>query len=266
MRPVLAFLAVLASAAPQAGCSFAPRYAPLALPPASDSALRAAFVELGAYEWASSAPCDVRFLAVPPALAGQASGEVIVSHGREEQRLAPGDVLVVQGPGRIRASGTALALFAGLSPERCDEAIAAGHRGWSIVRAATAPELTWKGPAGGTMHAHLDVQDFKSPSVYFGRLSGDAPVAEHAHDGSREVLCAVQASGTFTLAGEAHRLGPHECLQVPPSVRHAYSPDPGTGIVAFQMYVPPGPEQRFKKLAASALAGQAPPPAVPAGR
>jgi hypothetical protein len=46
---------------------------------------------------------------------------------------------------------------------------------------------------------------------------------------------------------------------VPPSVRHAYRPDPGTGIVAFQMYAPPGPEQRFKKLAALPLA-------VPAAR
>jgi mannose-6-phosphate isomerase-like protein (cupin superfamily) len=257
MRKALPFdvaLATLSALAVPAGsgCSFGPRYAQLALPPAADSAVRAAFVELGSYEWASSSACDVRFLAA-------ASGEALVTHGREEQRLAPGDVLVVQGPGRIRASGKAVALVAAFSPERCDEAIAAGHRGWSIVRAGTAPELSWAAPSGGNMHAHLDVQDFKSPSVYFGRLSGDAAVAEHAHDGSREVLCAVQASGTLTLEGVAHHLGPRECAQVPPSVRHAYRPDPGTGIVAFQMYAPPGPEQRFKKLAALPLA-------VPAAR
>jgi mannose-6-phosphate isomerase-like protein (cupin superfamily) len=242
MRLSLPLVAALLTAG--TGCGAGQRYAPLALPPASDSALRAAFVELGSYEWASSAACEVRFLAA-------ASGDVLVSRGPEEQHLSPGDVLVVQGPGRIRASGKAVVVAAAYSPQRCDEAIAAGHRGWSIARADTAPELSWAGTSGGSMHAHLDVQDFKSPSVYFGRLSGDAAVAEHAHDGSREVLCALQASGTFTLDGVAHHLGPRECVQVPPSARHAYRPDPGTGIVAFQMYAPPGPEQRFKKLAAA---------------
>jgi hypothetical protein len=44
---------------------------------------------------------------------------------------------------------------------------------------------------------------------------------------------------------------------VPPGVRHFWTPAPGSKLVAFQLYSPPGPEQRFKKLAAGEAAGAA---------
>lgn len=60
------------------------------------------------------------------------------------------------------------------------------------------------------MHAHLDVEADVSgtPSLYLGRLSGTAGVAEHVHATWMRILAAVEASGTFTLAGAARRLGP----------------------------------------------------------
>ena len=39
---------------------------------------------------------------------------------------------------------------------------------------------------------------------------------------------------------------------VPPATKHAWKPDEGSTLVAIQLYTPPGPEQRFKALAAAA--------------
>ena len=88
-----------------------------------------------------------------------------------------------------------------------------------------------------------------SPNAYMGRLEGIAPVAEHVHPDSWEILCAVDAAGTFTLDGKDQRLGPKQIVVVPPNTKHAWKPDDGKKLVAIQLYGPPGPEQRFKKLA-----------------
>ncbi len=112
------------------------------------------------------------------------------------------------------------------------------------MHAADAPELTW---ANGAMHAHLDGE--KLPYAYVGRLEGTAPVAEHVHESSWEVLCAIEASGTFTVAGVAKRLGARTCVSVPPATKHSWTPDPGTKLVGVQFYDPPGPQSRFKALA-----------------
>jgi mannose-6-phosphate isomerase-like protein (cupin superfamily) len=104
------------------------------------------------------------------------------------------------------------------------------------------------------MHAHLDVGREVSPEAYLGRLSGTASVAEHTHPGAWEVLAAVEAAGTFTIDGVDHRLGPRQVIAIPPDTRHAWKADPGSRLVAIQLYDPPGPEQRFLGLAAAAKA------------
>jgi len=132
-----------------------------------------------------------------------------------------------------------------------DHACAAAEPGQleaKIIRASAAPDLAF---AGGKMHVHLDADDRAiAPFAYVGRLEGTAPVAEHAHDGSWEVLCAVEAAGTFTLAGVANRLAPKTCVTVPPNAKHSWVPDANSTLRAVQLYAPPGPEQRFKALAA----------------
>jgi mannose-6-phosphate isomerase-like protein (cupin superfamily) len=156
--------------------------------------------------------------------------------------LATGDVLVIRGvPEKNETlSGSGLALIVAAQDSGCVTRT-------RVVRATQARELTF---AGGTMHAHLDIDDRDVASFYLGRLSGTASVPEHAHEQSWEVLCAVEASGTLTLDGKESRLGPRTCVSVPPGAKHSWKPDPGSNLVAVQMYSPPGPEQRFKKLAA----------------
>ena len=101
------------------------------------------------------------------------------------------------------------------------------------------------------MRAYLNVGAKLSPNVYLGRLEGTAAVAEHEHTTSSETLIAIEGSGTFTVDGKDSRLGPRQIVHVPKGTKHAWKPDPGTKLVAIQLYEPPGPEQRFVGLAAA---------------
>jgi hypothetical protein len=164
------------------------------------------------------------------------------------ERLGPGDVLAVRGepePNARRLVGQGLTLVVSAQDTGCVTRS-------RLVRADHARELVFM---SGTMHARLDVEDPDVASFYLGRLSGTSGVPEHAHDRSWEVLCAIDASGVFTLGGQEARLGPRSCVSVAPGAKHSWKPDPGSNLTAVQMYSPPGPEQRFKKLAADERAG-----------
>jgi mannose-6-phosphate isomerase-like protein (cupin superfamily) len=170
--------------------------------------------------------------------------------------LAQGDVAAHRGQHWIRVSGQGLVLVARARLTACD-----GPPLHTVVKADAARDLSFM---HGAMHARLDLDDRGvAPSFYFGRLSGTAAVPEHEHAGTWELLCAVDAAGSFTLAGTASRLGARQCVTVPPDTKHSWQPDPGSTLSAVQMYWPPGPEQRFKKLAADEQAG-APPGAASA--
>jgi mannose-6-phosphate isomerase-like protein (cupin superfamily) len=168
------------------------------------------------------------------------------------ETLDEGDALVAVGQGTLEiatslpSARVAVARVVPTAP--CGSS---GPLAKQVVRASAAPELTW---AGGTMHAHLDVEKNLSPVAYLGRLSGSAPVAEHTHPDSWELICAIEASGTFRIRGEDTRMRAGQCAAVPPGDKHQWTPDPGTSLTAVQVYVPPGPEQRFRALAAAAAA------------
>jgi hypothetical protein len=168
------------------------------------------------------------------------------------ETLSPGDLLVVTWPTSIALGGNGTAVVAATPPGGCAirDLPATVKR---IVRATDNPEIVW---AGGAMKAHLDVEKDVLADLYVGRLEGTAPVPEHAHPGTWEVLCAIEASGTLTLAGEDKKIVSQTCTVVPPDTKHAWKPDPGSKLVAVQLYSPPGPEQRFKKLAADAASGK----------
>jgi mannose-6-phosphate isomerase-like protein (cupin superfamily) len=163
-------------------------------------------------------------------------------------QLAQGDIAAIRGETPILLKGDGAVLVARARLTSCDAAPAR-----TLVKADSAHELSFM---HGTMRARLDLDDRDvAPSFYFGRLSGTAAVAEHAHAGTWELLCAVEASGTFTLAGAPSHLGARTCITIPPDTKHSWQPDTGSTLTALQTYWPPGPEQRFKKLAADDLAG-----------
>jgi mannose-6-phosphate isomerase-like protein (cupin superfamily) len=224
---------------------------PSSTPSPADGPLRARFLDLSSHPAIPVGVCQLVMVNV-------AKGTAMVA----DEKLSAGDILTAVGEGGaasadLAASGDGTVLVATARIVPCEGGLEAG-RGVPgpgmlrkrVVRGSVAPELTW---AGGAMHAHLDLDDRDvAPSAYMGRLEGTASVAEHTHPESWEVLAALEASGTFTLAGKEMRLEPKQIVVVPPDTKHAWRPDPGSKLVAIQMYAPPGPEQRFKKLAAEA--------------
>lgn len=169
------------------------------------------------------------------------------------EELAVGDFLVVHGDGAFDVRGSGVALVAALRPAPPHSCTRAANGppeplDHQVVRAGSAPELAW---GGGKMKAHLDVEADAS-GVYFGRLEAGAAVAEHAHEGSWEVLGAVDGAGTFVLDGKPRHIGARDVVVIPPKTKHAFTPDAGSALVAIQFYSPAGPEQRLRALAAAA--------------
>jgi len=162
--------------------------------------------------------------------------------------LAQGDIAAIRGLPAVvvRGEGTVLVAKARLTACAAPPLL-------TVVKADASRDLSFM---HGTMHARPDLDDRTlAPSFYFGHLSGTAAVSEHAHAGTWELFCAVEAAGTFTLSGAPQHLGARTCITVPPDTKHSWQPDAGSTLTALQMYWPPGPEQRFKKLAADELAG-----------
>jgi mannose-6-phosphate isomerase-like protein (cupin superfamily) len=181
--------------------------------------------------------CDVLFVAA-------AKGSFSVSG----QALGQGDVVRVSAVDALELKGSGLAVVVSALHDCTAAGPAPAATAVRVARANDAKDLSW---AGGAMHARLDMESEASPDVYVGRIEGTAPVAEHDHASSWEVLCAIEASGTFTLDGvPTHIVGP-AIVAVPPGRRHSWQPDAGSKLVAVQVYSPPGPEQRFKALAAA---------------
>jgi mannose-6-phosphate isomerase-like protein (cupin superfamily) len=191
--------------------------------------------------------CDVVYVAV-------GRGALTVAG----QRLAGGDLVMARGfpkAGALEVAGSGQAVVVTALHDDCPPAPAVSADAASpfapaevrVVRGAETKDLAW---AGGTMHARLDLEPEVSPEAYVGRLEGTAPVAEHDHATSWEILAALEGSGTFTLDGVARAIKAPEVVAVPPGRKHSWRPDPGVKLVAVQVYAPPGPEQRFKALAA----------------
>jgi mannose-6-phosphate isomerase-like protein (cupin superfamily) len=211
-----------------------------ASPPRPEPKLsEAAFVE-GAKKLTPD-PCSRLYLAVAKGTANVGS-----------DTLAVNDILVVTYPQPVEVKATGLAVSV-ILPLECPGAGAKPVK--TIIRAKEAPEVAW---AKGAMKAHLDVGPKVSPELYLGRLEGTEAAKEHVHATSAEKIIAIEAAGTFTIDGVDHRLGPKQIMTVPRNTKHAYKPDPSSKLVAWQIYEPPGPEQRFLALAAAEKDGGAP--------
>lgn len=207
-------------------------------------AVNASFLEVGKVATrVEHVACETRAVIV---VRGTVSARLFYPQNRSaEDRLAAGDVLLTQGRGHYDLSGDGTAVFAIVQPPAC-EPNQFTDLTKKVIRGNVVPALV---VANGGLTVHLDVEGANAAVAYIGRLEGTAPVAEHAHDSSWEVLCAVEAKGTLTVAGVPQRVTSHTCAKVPPRAKHAWKPDEGTTLVAVQFYTPPGPEQRFKAMA-----------------
>ncbi len=89
------------------------------------------------------------------------------------------------------------------------------------------------------------------------RFSADADVDEHVHEQSWETVVVLEGDGAVLRKGaaadESVAARPGAIVTLPRGVRHAWKPSGKAPLMAIQVYAPPGPEQRFPKLAGKTL-------------
>jgi mannose-6-phosphate isomerase-like protein (cupin superfamily) len=138
-------------------------------------------------------------------------------------------------------------------------AAAAPKAGWTTrpapvtsVELDKQPDLAW---AGGAYHARLGFED-GSASLGVLMASKNAPVRQNVHDHEWEILAILSGEGTLVRTRDGREddtpIAPGTFASIPPGVPHAYRPAGTSPLVAVQLYLPPGPEQRFKNLASGA--------------
>ena len=112
------------------------------------------------------------------------------------------------------------------------------------------PDLAW---GGGAYHARLGFED-GSASLESLVASKSAAVPQHVHDHEWEILAILSGEGTLarTVGGREDDtpIAAGTLASIAPGVPHAYRPAGTSPLIAVQLYLPPGPEQRFKRLAA----------------
>jgi mannose-6-phosphate isomerase-like protein (cupin superfamily) len=115
-------------------------------------------------------------------------------------------------------------------------------------------DLAW---AKGAYHARIGFAAPTSRRASLGvlRMSAEAPVAAHRHDQEWEHMAILQGDGDFVQGSAGDERSTHATdgttVTVPPGIRHEWRPKGSRPFLGIQLYTPPGPEQRFKKLAAA---------------
>jgi mannose-6-phosphate isomerase-like protein (cupin superfamily) len=123
----------------------------------------------------------------------------------------------------------------------------------AVVDLTSLPDLAW---GQGAYHARIAFGTDASPraSLAVLRMSADAPVAAHLHETEWEHMAILQGDGSFVQTYDDQARTTHledgAVISIPPRARHEWRPGGKRPFLGIQLYTPPGPEQRFKKLAA----------------
>jgi mannose-6-phosphate isomerase-like protein (cupin superfamily) len=159
--------------------------------------------------------------------------------------------------------------FSALSPITWGKGAYHARVGWDARAAAGAAgeggaKDTGGDPAGeGRGEGAKDEGAAPALSMSLLLYSKDAADKAHVHEKARECLVFLQGAGDVVLisAGATENAPPEERhLSVQPGMtvcfarglHHAWQPAGTEALLALQVFTPPGPEQVFKKLAASA--------------
>jgi mannose-6-phosphate isomerase-like protein (cupin superfamily) len=179
--------------------------------------------------------------------------------------LAPWHAFVAPGGGiTLRAKGGPARIV--LIAVTAGEALAAKVAGakataWNArphpvatIDLKSATDLAW---GKGAYHARIAFAAEASPRASLGilKMSPDGNVAPHQHDKEWEHIAILQGEGDF-IQGEGDKQRTMHgtdgsMFSVPAATRHEWRSNGSRLFLGIQVYTPPGPEQRFKKLAAS---------------
>src|SRR5262249_26306279 len=115
-------------------------------------------------------------------------------------------------------------------------------------------DLSW---GKGAYHARIAFGADASSRASLGilKMSAESAVAPHQHANEWEHMAILQGDGDFLIGTGAEEHTTHASdglvVSVPKGARHQWRPSQKRDFLGIQVYTPPGPEQRFKKLAAS---------------
>lgn len=113
----------------------------------------------------------------------------------------------------------------------------------NVVPGALAPTYRILGGKGeATLYVNATTG---APEAAVDRLVIEAggAVPAHVHDASVEILYVVEGRVEMVIGGVKQAAGPGDVVRIPAGVEH--SAVATTRLVAVQVYVGPGPEQRF---------------------
>ena len=116
------------------------------------------------------------------------------------------------------------------------------------------PDLAW---GKGAYHARIGFGGDVSAHASLGilKMSAEGVVSPHVHEKEWEHMAILQGEGDFIQGNgdEEHTLHGSDgvIFSVAPGTRHQWKPAGSRSFLGIQVYTPPGPEQRFKKLAAA---------------
>ncbi len=151
----------------------------------------------------------------------------------------------------VRAVAALAALaWAGLGVARADlpppPEVSPASLGPVVVRGAATPAHTFaKGL--GTAQVFFDAAS-GSPEVALALLvlKPGAAVAAHVHADSVELLYVLEGQAEMRVGAETLTIGPGDAARIPKGVEHTARVLGKRSLRALQLYMPPGPEQRFK--------------------
>lgn len=175
-------------------------------------------------------------------------GDARVLVGRQWTALRASDAMQVAGQERFGVAAgdkraTVLLATANVPGLRCAKANTS-----NVYRAQEHP---FEPQPSGALQVRVLVggQGDEQVPASLAELRGAAgfSVPEHTHAESDENLWIQEGSGTMFVGDEAVAVTSGQWLHIPKGVKHRFESDGRAPLVALQMYVPSGPEQRFLK-------------------
>jgi len=115
-----------------------------------------------------------------------------------------------------------------------------------VVASAQAP--TFRIGQGTAVLLLNEATGAQAASLGVLELETGAQVAEHLHESSVEMLYVEEGSAEMTVEGKPYTVKAGDGVYIPAGVRHSARVPEGTPrLRAVQVYVGPGPEQRFRQ-------------------
>ncbi|MEW5854857.1 MAG: cupin domain-containing protein [Myxococcota bacterium] len=115
-----------------------------------------------------------------------------------------------------------------------------------VVSSSTAPMHGILNGKGSATLLHNASTGSKEASLSVLVLQGGAEVPEHVHETSVELLYVEEGRVEMVVGGKAVSASAGDAIRIPAGVKHSARVPPGNSAArAVQVYVGPGPEQRF---------------------